>query len=526
MGRLLCLAVVWTLVCGLASAEADEPRDGELPRPQEIPEDDQQLIAAFEDQLRAMDPDDPERPTTMFLRAKSLWRYQHYNVAIELLEQIVKQHLDSEAGEYAVDLLLDSLIRMRRYDDLVARVNALLEKRAFLADHEELAERLRMIQQQSRRKDAERAEAAGDYEGCGEIYLAIFAADPKADHLDEVLYNAAYCFQSAGDLGHAIALRERIVTVFPKSRLAMRSWVLLANDHARMADYRKAAERFEGYAKRYGGEKDARHALMNAVVYRRALGDVDQAVKNIERFVKQYGRKRKDEAAAAMFSLAGLYRGRDDAKLGASLRRYLKLYGARGGKDRAIIATVELGRIAWEASCRKPDRGLCRRKRRGKRVKEAQQWFREALVLDRKLRRSERAELPSPRLESLRDALGAARFYLADAKLEAVLGDANLPVDEVEQAYREVVETKSSRWAVAALARRGQLLEARGDADAATEQFVACLATASDATVDSEWAQLCDERVAEARPDAASPAERRAAPTVMAPVLSRPPLQR
>lgn len=140
MGRLLCLAVVWTLVCGLALAEADEPRDGELPQPQEIPEKDQQRIAAFEDQLRAMEPDDPERPTTMFLRAKSLWRYQHYDVAIELLEQIVKQHLDSEVGEYAVNLLIDSLIQMRRYDELVVWVNALLEKHAFLTDHEELAE--------------------------------------------------------------------------------------------------------------------------------------------------------------------------------------------------------------------------------------------------------------------------------------------------------------------------------------------------------------------------------------------------
>ena len=467
-----------------------------------------------------------DRPEQLYESARAYWKDQRYDEAIPVLERIADHHLDSDVAEYAVDLLLDALVQTQRYDELVVRVNALLEHDAFLKDKPELAQRLGEIQQQSRRKDAERAEKDGNYERCGEIYAAIYTADPKADHADEVLYNAAICHQMAGDLGLAIALRDRIVTLFPKSRLAMRSWVLLANDHATVADYRRAAERLEGYARRYAGEKDAPDALMNAIVYRRALGDIDLVVTNVELFIKQYRAKRKDDAAAAMFSLTGLYRGRDDAVADKSLRRYLKSFGSVGGQDREIIAMVELGRIAWDQSCRKPDRGLCPRKRSKRLAKQAREWLSKALAADARFRGSARDDLAAFRAQSLRDAVGAAKLCLADAKLEPVLRDAKASVDDVEQAYLEVVQTKSARWAVAAQARRGRLFEARGEADKAVDQFAACLATASDALVDSEWVQLCDERVARVRPKAAAPRERRGAPTVTTPVLSRPKLQR
>ena len=67
-----------------------------------------------------------------------------------------------------------------------------------------------MIKQQLRHMSAEQRYQRGDHLGCGDMYMEIYNEDPDAERNDEVLYNAAVCYETAGSAGASITILEQI----------------------------------------------------------------------------------------------------------------------------------------------------------------------------------------------------------------------------------------------------------------------------------------------------------------------------
>lgn len=343
---------------------ADDAED-KLPPPEEIPDRQKKMVEAFDIYIEYIkDPKDDELVMMKFLKARIYWRYNHFDKALPLFEDIVINHLEHETGEFSVNLLLDTMIRAQRYDDMVKWVDILLEKKEYLEDKEDLAERLDTLKQKSLRKAAETLEAAakasGDfskYVDCGQAYIQIFNRNPDGTDADVVLYNAGVCFEQGRSIGAAILIFNQLSQIFPDSKHTQKAIARLGNNYARVAWYQKAAEKLETYAKRFGGEDDAYEALSDAVFYRKGIGDDSEAIQDTEFFIKQYGKKKVDAAANAMFSMTSIYEKRnDDEQIISHLRRYLKEYGRKGGVDRQVIAHAKMGMILWRQSC--PVRGV------------------------------------------------------------------------------------------------------------------------------------------------------------------------
>src|SRR5690606_18420515 len=150
-----------------------------------------------------------------------------------------------------------------------------------------------------------------------------------------------------------ISMFEQLNKRFPKSDHTQKAIIRMGNAYGAIAWYDRAAAKYEEFAMRYGGEKDAPGASQNAVTYRKGIGDDRQAVANIEFFVKQYKNKKKTDAADALFGLAGIYekQGNEEAEIKA-YERYLREMGSRGGKDRVVIAHARIGQLLWESSCK------------------------------------------------------------------------------------------------------------------------------------------------------------------------------
>lgn len=371
---------------------SDEVSD-KLPPPQDIPEREQRMIEAFDIYINYIkDPKDDELVMMKFLKARIYWRYNQFDQAVPLFEDIVEKHLSHETGEYAVNLLLDTLNRGQRYDDMLKWVDILIAKKEFLEDKDDLAATLEKLKRQSLRKSAEqieqKAKDTGDfakYVECGEAYLKIYNRDPEGDNSDEVLYNAGVCFEEGKSIGAAITMYNLLSARYPDSKSTQKAIARLGNNYARVAWYDKAATKLEEYARRFGGEKDAFKALSDAVFYRKGIGHDDKAIKDTEFFIKQYGSKKVTEAASAMWSLTAIYEKQNDKdKVISHLRRYLKTYGKKGGVDRQVIAHAKIGMILWEQSC--PVRGAdsaCVKVRR------------ERSIVNRRRKRSKRASLPT-----------------------------------------------------------------------------------------------------------------------------------
>lgn len=178
------------------------------------------------------------------------------------------------------------------------------------------------------------------------------AATLEPNATAEEIYNAGVCHEQSRAIGIAIRMFEELRRRYPKHLVAQRALVRLALLYESIAYFDRAADLNLEYARRYGGEKDAPIALNHAVVLYAALGRDREALRAIELFIKQYGRKRKGEAAEAMFFAASIIeRQGDDQKLLMHLERYLKQFGNSGGRDRAAIAHARIGRILWESSC-------------------------------------------------------------------------------------------------------------------------------------------------------------------------------
>ena len=204
---------------------------------------------------------------------------------------------------------------------------------------------------------AEKLEKDGDFRGCGLKYVDILKAYPSSPDVATLLYNAAACFDHANLLGAAIKMRQNLIKVAPTNPLAQKSRQLLGANFARVGYFQSAAEYFEEFAKKFGGEKEAMSSLGDATFFRRGLGQDDKAVANGTFFIKQYGKKNKAEAAKVFYSLAAVYeKHKKWDELVKHLSVYIRDYGSSGGVDRLIIAHVKIADIMFRESC--PQAGI------------------------------------------------------------------------------------------------------------------------------------------------------------------------
>jgi tetratricopeptide (TPR) repeat protein len=288
-------------------------------------------------------------------------------------------------------------------------------------------------------------------------YLDIYNANPEGDGMDEVLYNAGVCFEDGKSIGLAIRMYGVLDKKFPKSTRNQKALVRMGSAYGSIAEYEKAAIKYEAYAKRYGGEKDAPKALQNAVTYRKGIGMDKEAISDIESFVKKYQKKMKEEAAAAMFGLAGIYENQGDKDMVVkAYKRYIKQIGKSGGNDRLLIANAKIGEIAWEKSCKNTTDGACvkikreratrrrsksKKRRRGvtlptqcgpeskikltvvsrdkRSTKEANKYFKAALALAKK-GAIDKAPDPGRKAAAIY-WMAASRFYLVGERYEKFL---------------------------------------------------------------------------------------------------------
>jgi len=204
--------------------------------------------------------------------------------------------------------------------------------------------------------EAERTKDPAAFVACGQAFLDTYNVDPTADRNDEVLFNAGRCFEEGRAISAALQMHALVIKSFPNSKLVAKSTALSGRMYEQIAMFDRAAERYESYATRYAGEKDAADTLANAIRLRAALGDTAKQIADTKLWIRMYGAKNKRAAARADYALLDAFDG--DAAI-AHVRAYLKDYGAED-PDLTIAAHVALADRLRTKSC--PVRaidGLC-----------------------------------------------------------------------------------------------------------------------------------------------------------------------
>ena len=134
-----------------------------------------------------------------------------------------------------------------------------------------------------------------------------YSADRGDPRGDELLFNAAICFERGHSFGAAEQAFLQLVATHPNSKLAGKAIAHVAEIDGATGRFHEAAARLEEYVKKYTGERDAIDALENAVTYRLVLGEDAAAIADATYFSRTFGAKQPDRAAALMFRLVPTY---------------------------------------------------------------------------------------------------------------------------------------------------------------------------------------------------------------------------
>lgn len=134
------------------------------------------------------------------------------------LAGIVDHRPDHDAGPWAIDLLLDTLDKAGRYDDL-AVVVARLRRDSRQQIDGALRGRLDELSVEAAWHTAEDLSEHGHLRECGALYEQV-AHDYPTHHGAESLYNAAACWGAIGDTQHADDLRVEILRRYPDDPLS------------------------------------------------------------------------------------------------------------------------------------------------------------------------------------------------------------------------------------------------------------------------------------------------------------------
>ena len=342
-------------------------KEDKLPEPKPIPEREQKMIDAFDVYIKYIkDPKDEELVGMKFLKANIYRRYNQFDKAIPMFQEIIDKHREHETAEYAANLLLDTYNRQHKFDELLTLADKLAADKKFLEGKEDLKEVVVKIQSVAARKKAEELEkkakariaelkGSKDYTllvECGNAYLEIYNRNPTSPDNDEVLYNAGVCYEEGRSIGAAITMWNLLEKYYPKSKTTARAIARLGKAYGDIAFYDRASEKLEQYAMKYAGEKDAHDAISDAVFYRKGIGDDDKAIEDTKYYIKTFGTKKPQEVANAAFSLTTIYEKRGkNADVVKHLKDYIHQWGTKGGADKVVIAHGKIASILWHESC-------------------------------------------------------------------------------------------------------------------------------------------------------------------------------
>ncbi len=358
-----------------------EPEEVKVAKPLPIDEKKLKMIAAFDTYIKHV-PKSDELVSIIYRKARIYYNHNHYDEAVKHFAVIATKYADDDLGEYAANLLLDSLNITKKYNKLNKWVDRFLadprltkmrkgssidpmsdqDKYSFLIQ-------LRKLKRGAQRKEAEQLQKDGHYKECGRKYIAIANEYQEDKRWAEVLFNAALCFEAAKLIGQAISVRNTLIKVKPEHKLAKKAMYMVGANYHALAWYSRAANYYEKFSKEFPGEDESAEALQNAIVFRLGRGEYKKALEDVRTFSRNYGRRRKyrSRTAAVNFSMAAVYehRGEKDAVV-RHYKKYLSKWGRHGGLDRQIQANVKIGEILWRKSCpmSKVPKGACIRVKR------------------------------------------------------------------------------------------------------------------------------------------------------------------
>ncbi len=413
-----------------------------------------------------------------YARARTYFEAKRWEEAGTAFRDIALNNSDRDVGIYAAQLYLESInvlgthsSRPSCYDDMAQDVPKFIElycQGDKATKNAEQCTNLNKVQVDILRLKAQKLVELGDkkggvealtiYENAGNTYFEMFRKycqdpvqanqAPQADRCDEIAYNGARAYQAGRLIAKAIQARQALLAFDTRmklnSPLTKKATYEIGGNYQAIAAYEPAAEWFERFAEVDPKAEKADVALADAVLLRLGLGQEEMAIKDAQKFTKNYGASKPSQTASIAFAIGAHY---------AEKEEWDKARGALQGSMGVIDKAAPDIRVQAHATLARAFTKLKNAERNAKTeygtVRSLWSNPAEAEAKIRAAYPTEDAAQQDKRLAKALNAVGEAIFYAAEDERRTVVDPVRFPEYKGTGVKAEVlkhIQTKVKEW--------------------------------------------------------------------------------
>ena len=410
---------------------------------QELPPLETKMVGACKRYIDIAGADAEDVPEATYAAGKIYYNYNHFEEAIPYLEAMVTRYKTHPAAPESAKLLLSSYNLKHDFKGLEQWAMKLANTNLASGDLQVTIKRIRDQAEFNRCFEFEQTKA---YDDAAECFMKYADAYPDTPLLDRALFNAAVNFTRAKRIEKAIYAHGELYNRRTDSPLAPKSLFAIGEIYRNLAVYSEASKFYEIYATNHPKDKYVEQALRYASMFRKALGEYDQAITDYTKYLNMFAKN--ENAPLVFFDIGLIYESQKRWKdVQKHFETYLSKYGSKGAPDLVMGAHLKVAKAL----------------RNLKKEKDALKRLEKVLDTYNSLTEDQRS-----RLTSGIGYLAESRF-MAGEKVLADFRDAKLRGKSLEQDFQtklrliaeakeifiEVIKLNQPHWVIAGLSRVG-----------------------------------------------------------------------
>lgn len=276
-------------------------------------------------------PAQGQRASVLYLPAQLLFLANRFDEARPRLLQVIEAMPSTDEAAYAASYIVQSyvdegdLAMVRRYTQRFASLGLGGSAQTIAAKEAEFKDRL----ERSTYIMAEDLQKVGRHEEAAKAFLAFIDEFPKSQFNDRALLLAASNYEQMGRSGEANVLFERFIMTYPNHPDAKQYFFRIGENYERRFDFAKAIALYDSAYQRFPEGESGAYALYQASFLRLGVGDYKRAAEGFEEYARKY--PTLSDREEQLFRAGPAYE-QHDLKNGTSLavefyRRYLRDWG-------------------------------------------------------------------------------------------------------------------------------------------------------------------------------------------------------
>lgn len=450
--------------------EAKTSKDGkqgdapvEVPKAKPIPQDYQRFLDAMALYIKYV-KNSEYLVDIKYDEARIYYEFNHFDKAIPRFKAISEKHSNHRLAIFAANLLLDTYSLTKNIDAQHAQAKTYLKLYPEERDPQLNALCKEIIQKYDFNK-CRSFEGGRQYIKTARCFLRYAQRFKESEDVDKAYENAARNFEREKRIEDAIQARLALVNNVSGSPLVPEALYKIGLNLQALAIFSKASDALEFFGKKFPEREEAKEALRRAAVFRLGLGQYEKAETVSREYLKLVGKKDAAKAATVFFGLGEIFEKQNDwNRVVRHYKQFLRDYNNSGQINLLLEAHTRIGNAYMSM---KP-----------KDTRKAQRAYKSAFESFKKLTPTQIESLDSRG----RSAVAEARFKMGEAifaefkrtplKIRArrnvqrhikemvkkIVKKSEIAA-RAKNVFEEVIKYGSPTWAIAGLARIGQIYE-------------------------------------------------------------------